>query len=276
MLDDIASSSRSRFSPQVTAKTVQNWALEFLQARTLGKKCSPGVPPVIWADAAEAQSIRPLRPQGLDVTLAQPEPFTLTTLKQEEARLRLMHKFWHHELQAAELMAWAILRYPETPQAFRQGLVGILLDEVRHMDLYQSYLEQRGRSVGDFPVRDFLWQRVDSCGSPLAFVALFGMGMEAVNLEHAARFEARLLAVGDEDGAEIQRQIGREEIAHVRFATHWFRKWTGGLEFVRYRAELPSDLPPQAVRGKRLELAARRRAGMSDEFLLELLAWGNA
>lgn len=260
---------------QVTAKTVQKWAREFLQAPTLPEKCRPFAPPLVWEEAAEVQQVRPLRPQGLEVTLDQPEPFTLTALKQEEARLRLMHKFWHHELQAAELMAWAILRYPETPSAFKQGLLGILLDEVRHMGLYQSYLEKRGCSVGDFPVRDFLWQRVENCDSPLAFVTLFGMGMEAVNLEHAARFEERLLAAGDEEGAEIQRQIGREEIAHVRFATRWFRKWTGGLEFARYRAELPGDLPPQAVRGKRLELAARKRAGMSDEFLAELAAWGS-
>src|SRR5690606_5015958 len=199
------------FSRQVTVRTVQEWARDFLQAPTLAEKCDPGVPPLIGEDAAIAQNLRPLRPEGLDVTLEQPEPFTLSTLKEERARLRLMHKFWHHELQAAELMAWAILRYPQTPLAFKQGLIRILLDEVRHMGLYQSYLERRGCFVGAFPVRDFLWQRVDSCDTPLAFVALFGMGMEAVNLEHSARFYERLLAAGDEEGAEIQRKIGCEE-----------------------------------------------------------------
>lgn len=256
--------------------TVQKWARAFLQAETVAAKCEPGSLPQEWEASPVCLNLGATRPPELRVTFEQPEPFTLTSLKEEEARCRLMHKFWHHELQAAELMAWAILRFVEVPQTFREGLLGILLDEVRHMGLYQGYLEKRGRAVGDYPVRDFLWQRVQDCSTPLSFVALLGMGMEAANLEHAARFEARLLAAGDEEGAHIQRQIGLEEIAHVRFATHWFCKWTGGLEFARYRAELPPDLPPLAVRGKHLAMESRRRAGMSDEFLQQLAAWGRA
>jgi hypothetical protein len=34
---------------------------------------------------------------------------------------RLVHTFLHHELQAAELMAWAILAFPEDARAFRAG-----------------------------------------------------------------------------------------------------------------------------------------------------------
>jgi uncharacterized ferritin-like protein (DUF455 family) len=267
--------ARARSSPEVT-ETVQDWAREFLETQSLDKKCRPGTPPDLWERAPEPLAVRANRPSELTVTLDQPAPFTLTTLKGTDARCLLMHKFWHHELQAAELMAWGILRFVETPHEFREGLLGILLDEVRHMGLYEAYLQARGHSVGDFPVRDFLWERVELCTSPIAFVALLGMGMEAANLEHAARFEARLRAAGDEEGALIQRQIGLEEVAHVRFATRWFRTWTGGLDFARYRAELPADLKAQAVRGKHLQLEARRRAGMTDEFLQKLAAWDHS
>jgi uncharacterized ferritin-like protein (DUF455 family) len=256
------------------ALTVQKWSQDFLEADSLLGKCKPKSPPLIWDEASVPLFLTPTRPRELHVSTEQPESFTLTRLRDEDARCRLMHKFWHHELQAAELMAWALLRFAESPRTFREGLFGILRDELRHMGLYQDYLERRGRTIGDYPVRDFLWQRVGACDSPLAFVALFGMGMEAVNLEHSARFEARLSALGDEEGAGIQRQIGLEEIAHVRFATHWFRTWTGGLEFERFRAELPPDLPPLAVRGKRLQTEARLGAGMSSDFLAQLSAWG--
>ncbi len=142
------------------------------------------------------------------------------------------------------------------------------------MGMYEDYLNDRGRAPGDYPVRDFLWQRVETCETPLAFVALFGMGMEAANIEHAARFHDKLLAAGDADGARIQTRIGAEEVAHVRFAVDWFRQWTSGIEFADYRAALPPDLPPSAVRGRRLEVEPRRRTGMPDEFLQQLAAWG--
>ena len=46
-------------------------------------------------------------------------------------RAELLHTFLHHELQAAELMCWAILAFPETPEAFRLGLLGVARDEIR-------------------------------------------------------------------------------------------------------------------------------------------------
>ena len=40
-------------------------------------------------------------------------------LRAPERRAALVHTFLHHELQAAELMCWAILAFPDTPEAFR-------------------------------------------------------------------------------------------------------------------------------------------------------------
>src|SRR5690606_31833324 len=101
------------------------------------------------------------------------------------ARARLLHTFWFHELQAAELMCWALLKFPESEPAFREGLLRIWRDEVRHMGLYQAHIESLGFRLGDFEVRDWFWHRVPTCHNPTMFVALLGMGLEAANLEHA-------------------------------------------------------------------------------------------
>jgi uncharacterized ferritin-like protein (DUF455 family) len=177
-------------------------------------------------------------------------------------------------LQAAELMAWALLAFPETPREFRAGLVRIALDEIRHMNLYAEHIARLGFAIGQFSVRDWFWQRVPSCENPAAFVATMGLGVESANLEHTASFAARFREAGDEEGAQVQDVIGREEIAHVRFGARWFQTFRStSLDFETWRLALPSPLSPLLMRGKPMNREARRKAGQSETFLDELDAW---
>lgn len=250
--------------------TVETWARNYLESHELSTKIDPPPLPHCWEDSPASVDLRPGRPSCLSVTRSQPNETKLRELKTVEGRARLIHKFWHHELQAAELMAWALLRFPQTPQAFRRGLLGVLHDEVRHMGMYQQYLQRTGFQIGSFPVRDAFWDRVPLCQTPIAFVAVMGMGLEAANLEHTQRFAERFRAVGDTVGAELHEQVGREEVAHVRFATRWFREWTSDVQFDAWQRALPEAVKVGHLRGKQLHWEARRRAEMPEAFLKEL------
>jgi uncharacterized ferritin-like protein (DUF455 family) len=122
-------------------------------------------------------------------------------------------------------------------------------------------------------VRDWFWKRVPACANKLQFVAVMGMGLEAANLEHAPNFAARFRLAGDETGARIQERIAAEEVAHVGFATRWFARWTGGCSFEDWAARLPAPLSPWVMHGEPIADEARRRAGMSPEFLAALRAF---
>lgn len=254
--------------------TVESWAGAFVRSTDLSHKCSPGLPPVAfdprpspeWVDA-------PGRPAALVVTRERPRAQNREGMKRPEQRAKLLHKFWHHELQAAELMCWALLAYADTELEFRRGLLGICQDELRHMRLYQGHIERLGFSIGDFPVRDWFWERVPSCLTPVSFVALVGMGLEAANLEHTERFARWFEYAGDREGAELQRQVGREEVGHVRFAVRWFRRFTGNDDFHTWCQALPPPLTPLLLRGKSLQRDARRKAEMSEAFLDALSRW---
>ncbi len=198
---------------------------------------------------------------------------TAEALRSPERRAQMVHTFLHHELQAAELMAWALLAFPETPRAFRMGLLHILHDEVRHMGLYRDYLRSIGFDYGAFPVRDWFWRRVPSCPSAVHFAALMGIGFEGGNLDHTLRYAQRFRAVGDLHGAALQDQIGEEEIPHVRFAVTWFRKWTDDDSFTGWARHLTPPLTPMVMRGDPLNRESRLRSGMSEAFLSELAAW---
>jgi len=193
-------------------------------------------------------------------------------LERSAGRARLLHTFLHHEVQAAELMAHALLRFPAAPPRFLRGLAAILDDEVRHAAAYNARLAELGHRYGDFPVRDWFWQRVPSAPDPRSFVALMGMGLEGGNLEHTRRFERELHAVGDSVSAALVAEVGAEEVAHVRFATRWFQRFSGCAErsspdFDSWREALPRPLTPMVLRGLPLDRERRARAGQGEPFL---------
>lgn len=267
--------------------SLARWAYDYVTAATLSYKLSPPSLPVVRvpegvlapaepADACPAplRLSAPGRPPELAVTWHKYKaPRSAEALRDPKKRAHLLHTFLHHELQAAELMCWACLAFPETPLSFRRGLLNICLDEVRHMKMYAAHIEQLGYRVGAFPVRDWFWQRTPAARSPAEFVAVMGLGFEAGNLDHSARYVQLFAAAGDHAAAALQATVGHEELAHVAFAAHWFSSFAGPLDFTRWLSQLPAPLSPMVMRGRPLARAARSLAGMDDRFLDELDAW---
>src|SRR5215204_5691699 len=84
-------------------------------------------------------------------------------------RPRILHGLANHELQAAELFAWALLAFPDAPPEFRRGLLRILQDEQRHTRMYLARLADTGHRFGDFPVNGYFWKKAPQIHSPLDF-----------------------------------------------------------------------------------------------------------
>ncbi len=259
--------------------SLERWAYDYVTSSVLAHKLAPPALPASFAASAHAERrplriARPGRPPELGVTWDKYKaPRSAEALKDAKKRAHLLHTFLHHELQAAELMCWAVLAFPGTPEAFRRGLLGICGDEIRHMRLYQEHIRALGYEVGSFAVRDWFWERAPAAQSALEFVALMGLGFEAGNLDHTARFARMFREAGDEAGAALEELVGEEEVSHVAFGAHWFGVLSGGLTFAAWRSTLPSPLSPMVMRGKPLARDARKRAGLDDAFLDELERW---
>lgn len=255
--------------------SLEHWAYAYVLSTSLEEKLSPGDPPE--ARAAQGSPIRlerPGRPSALAVSWAKYKaPKSAHALSSSVRRAQLLHTFWHHELQAAELLCWAVLAFPDTPPAFTRGLIQICRDEIRHMGMYRAELQRLGHDIGAFPVRDWFWERAPAAQTAAQFLALMGLGFEAGNLDHSQRFERLFEAAGDPAAARLLHVVGEEEVAHVAFAAHWFARLGGGLEFESWRRALPPPLSPMVMRGKPLCRERRRRAGLDDLFLDRLEAW---
>lgn len=254
--------------------TIERWAFDYINSPSLSFKLNPPKPPSEWdSSRINRRLISPARPPELTVATKGPKALGRESLKNPLKRAHLIHTFFHHELQAAELMCWALLAFADTEESFRKGLLGIIADEIRHMDAYVQYLSQMGHSPGAFPVRDWFWERVPLTSSPSSYLAVMGMGFEGGNLDHAQRFGTRLREVGDNSGAAIQDMIGSEEIGHVRFALHWFAQWNTTTDFDTWLSFLPPPLSPVLMRGNCLNRESRKKAGMSESFLNSLASW---
>ena len=225
-----------------------------------------------WEPAPpERRLSAPGRPPELALRARAPRTPGPGALRDARARARLLHTFLHHELQAAELFAWAALAFPRTPRAFRTGLLRLCQEELAHLGLYAEHLARLGYAVGAFPVRDWLWERVSAVADARGFVALLGLGLEGANLDHSARFAAALRTAGDADAARILERIERDEVGHVAFAARWFAELSGApLDYARWRAALPAPLTPALLRGRPLNRGARARAGFDEAFLARL------
>ncbi|WP_438027432.1 DUF455 family protein [Sorangium sp. So ce233] len=277
--------------------TVERWAWDYVLSTDLEHKLAPPPVPSAWesdpAPPPPRRIERPGRPAELRISARAQKSPGPEALRNPARRAQLFHAFLHHELQAAELMAWALLAFPETPRAFRGGLVRIALDEVRHMQLYARYLAAIGHRFGDFPVRDWFWSRVPAAASPAQFVAVMGMGLEGGNLDHTARFAERFRAIGDDEGAALTERVCAEEIPHVRFGVRWFRRFTqavagagpatgappgdaappGPIDFETWVRHIPAPLSPLLMRGEPMNRRDRSRSGLTEPFLDALASW---
>ena len=186
-----------------------------------------------------------------------------------EMAVRALHTFGNHELMALELMAWALLAYPDAPKGFRAGLVRLIGDEQRHLKLYMDRIEELGAKFGDLPVNDHFWRCAPELTTPLKWVCAMNLTFEQGNLDHAPYFEEAFQRCGDEKSAQILEIIFEDEIHHVGFGARWLQHYrSGGKDsFQTYLENLTFHNEPGRGRGECFDAEARRRAGLDEAFI---------
>ncbi len=189
-------------------------------------------------------------------------------------RARILHAFANHELQAVELFAWALLAFPESPSAFRQGLLSALRDEQRHARLYIERLEEHGVRFGDHPLSGYFWGKLEHFSTPLRFVCSMCLTFENANLDHTLDYAAAAEAVGDKDTAAVLREVHADEIRHVRFGLQWLEQFKEADQSCveAWESSLVWPLRPALARGRTLHEDVRSAVGLPPDFLARLAA----
>jgi uncharacterized ferritin-like protein (DUF455 family) len=193
-------------------------------------------------------------------------------LERESERGRLLHFFANHELLATELMALVLLRFPEAPAAFRQGVLQTLKDEQEHTRLYLGRMKDCGIHFGELPVSGYFWRSVSVMENPMDYVASLCLTFEQANLDFARHYARGFAAVGDDITAGLLEKIYRDEIGHVAHGLKWFRRWKNPREsdWEAFCRQLKFPLSPQRAKGITLNVVGRRAAGFNAQFIAEL------
>lgn len=197
-----------------------------------------------------------------------------TSFHLEEKRGLALHFFANHELLAIEMMAAALLIYPDTTKdfiLFKKGLVKTIQDEQKHLKLYMSRMKDFGIELGEFPLNDFFWRSMEKCKTPSQFYSAMAMTFESANLDFALFYEKSFQAVDDHETAKIMRIVFEDEISHVALGVHWLNQWRGNKDLWNYFKEnLPGVMTPARSKGIHYDRKSRERAGLENDFLIQL------
>lgn len=197
----------------------------------------------------------------------------------EEQRAILLHFFCNHELLAVELMALALLKFPDAPDAFRKGLLHTLREEQDHTQRYLERMHSIGLKFGDLSLSSMIWDHIAPMESPLEYVSRLSLTFEQGNLDYAAHYSKAFAQVGDNESAELLAKIYKDEIAHVGYGLKWLRRFKQEKEsdWDAWHRSLAFPLSP--IRAKAPEAtipfneAGRRKAGLKEDFIQELRAY---
>lgn len=253
---------------------IRDWAIHILSADTLEGKLFY---PIELTDRDPGAALfwdEPTRPSGMHFhkhTRKNKLP-KLQELHHPDKRAACLHRFAGHELLAVEIMAFALLAFPETPKHFRKGVANTLREEQAHVRLYIDRMEGLGLKFGDLPLYKHFWSYTPYIRCPLNYVSVMSLTFEMANLDFAPMYGAIFTQFGDEKSADLMKQILIDEIAHVSFGMNWLKKlktiekthWQTWIE------SIPPKMQVNRARGPIFMEENRKLSGIPQEWIDQL------
>ncbi len=194
-------------------------------------------------------------------------------LEDEAERGRMLHFLANHELLATELMALVLLKFPDAPAKFRQGVYETMREEQVHTLMYMRRMKECGIHFGELPVNDYFWKLIAPMESPMDFVTRLSLTFEQANLDFSKHYGALFRQVGDTGTAAVLDKIYLDEIQHVGHGLQWFREWKNkdDSDWEAYNKSLKFPLGAAKAKGMApFNIEGREQAGLDSDFISRL------
>ena len=222
----------------------------------------------------------PGRPSFLDPKGKKRTPFPKDhQLDRDTNRGAILHFFANHELLAMELMALALLKFPNAPKSFRMGIAETIKEEQEHMKLYMARMNELGVELGDIAVNDFFWNSLKTMSSPMDYVTGMSLTFEQANLDYCLHYLKLMNQVGDEATTKLLQTVYDDEIGHVKYGVQWFDRMRakGGDQWQAFREAMHGRQPLTIARAKGIgfDRDGRLKAGLDTDFVEEMEVFSN-
>ena len=262
----------------ISSAEVREFCLRILQKGDLSSKLEPLMTKettrIRWdRDVSPRNIAAPNRDTEIRMQRMSEKLPKLNQLHDPKARMTCIQRFAHHELQAVELFAWAILAYPDIPEALVRGLLQVLHEEQIHCSLYIDRIVELGGQFGEEGLSDYFWRHIPASyfeGQDVTtFLAAMGLTLEQANLDFTEMYMNGFKDAGDLKTAQIIERIHVDEIGHVRLAATWIKKRADAEVTLQtaYERAVPFPLSAARAKGRRFNAQARQDAGLEPEFI---------
>jgi uncharacterized ferritin-like protein (DUF455 family) len=253
---------------------LRDFAIRILSAETMEDKLfcpeeltdNQSGPALLWKEPA-----RPTNMGFQKHTRKQRLP-SLIDLKDADKRAVCLHRFAGHELLAVEIMAYALLAFPDAPKTFRKGVAHTLREEQEHVRLYIQRLKEMGVNFGDLPLYRHFWAYIPHLTTPLRYLSVMSLTFEMANLDFAPMYGMNFAKHGDMESAKLMQRILEDEIAHVSFGWRWLKKFKQEdiPEWTTWAENLPWLMTPKRAKGLVFISEHRQKAGIPDDWIENL------
>lgn len=219
----------------------------------------------------------PVRDESIKFSTEQIKFPRSPSLKDPKQKGKALHFFANHELLAIEMMAQALLLFPELTIAQRKSLVKTIEEEQNHFSMYLGRMQELGVSFGDYPLNQFFWSFMERINTPEQFFSVISLTFEQANLDFASYYMKVFKEHGDERTYLILREVYEDEIRHVaRGRNELLKKVSSPEELWDFYCEnLPDNLTPARAKGMVFDDKARVKSGLPSVFIDSLKNYQN-
>ena len=141
-----------------------------------------------------------------------------------EKEREFFHRQLNEEINGIENSARCLTDFPDADWELRMCIARQCADEARHVEMFRKMVEDRGGSVGEYPVMNFQYTIINRIPTLIGRLAVQNRSFEAEGLDAIQFGITEAQRLGKRDIEEFFDAQLADEITHVRYSNDWIRR----------------------------------------------------
>ena len=137
--------------------------------------------------------------------------------------VEFFHRQMNEELNGVENAARSLADFPEAEWNLRMSIARQCADEARHVEMFRHIFENRGGTIGEYPVLNFQYRIIANLRDLLSRLVVQNRSFESGGIDAVTYAIEEARKRDDQELVELFEMQQADEITHVRFANEYIR-----------------------------------------------------